>query len=129
MLEQFRPRRHDHEQRPARVVDESFQEVEQLLLGPVDVLDQHDRGPLRDDFLEELGPRILEAIARRKWVKSVSDVESEREDQNLPRSEPFERYRRRIAFEEAEMLLQHLTKGPVGDAPAVRATQSASAQR
>ncbi|MBE3075095.1 MAG: glycoside hydrolase family 127 protein, partial [Actinobacteria bacterium] len=34
----------------------------------MDVLDQHDDGPFCDDLLEELDPRVLETIARGKWV-------------------------------------------------------------
>src|SRR3989441_11638139 len=95
----------------------------------MDILDQHDRGPLRDDLFEELDPRVLEAIARGKRVESVDDVESKRETQDLARPESVEHDRRRIALEDAEMLLQDLAEGPVGNALAVRKTSSGSPQR
>ena len=100
-----------------------------MLLAPVDVLDQHDGGSLRDDLLEELDPRVLEAVARGEGVEPVGHIEPKRQAQYLARAEALEHHRRRVALEDAEMLLQHLRKGPVGDALAVRKAPPGAPQR
>jgi hypothetical protein len=78
-LEELGPRRNDQEQRPPSVTNDSFEKVEQLLLGPVDVLDEDDRRALTDDLLEELDPRVLKAIACGQGVKPVRNVEPKRQ--------------------------------------------------
>ena len=62
-LKKFRSRGRDHEQRPFGAVEHVLEQLEELRLGPVDVLDEHDRGLVGDDLGQELGPGILEAIA------------------------------------------------------------------
>ena len=42
----------------------------------MDVLDEHDCGPLADDVGQKLCPRVLEAIARGERVQVAGDVEA-----------------------------------------------------
>ncbi len=90
------------------------------LLGPVDVLDEHDEGPLRGDLLEEVDPGVLEAIARGEWVQVLRHIEPEREPEDLresraPRARPMADRSPAIR----EMLPEHLRQRPIGDALAV----------
>ena len=129
LFEELWPRGRDQQEGSTRVADDSFQEIEQLLLAPVDVLDQHDGGSLRDDLLEELDPRVLEAVTGGEWVEPVGHIQPERQPQDLARAEAFEHHRRRIALEDPEMLLQHLRERPVRDALAIGETPSGPPQR
>jgi hypothetical protein len=61
-----------------------LEQVQELGLRPVDVLDKHHHGPLGDELGQELGPCVLEAIARSERVQIAGDVETEREAENLP---------------------------------------------
>ena len=66
-FEELRPRRRDDEQRNVRhPVDELVEEVEEALVGPVDVLDDDDERPLLGEPFEEAAPggeRLVSAIA------------------------------------------------------------------
>ncbi|HEX2428779.1 MAG TPA: hypothetical protein VHI53_12680 [Gaiellaceae bacterium] len=63
-LEQLRPRRRDDEQRDVRhPLDELVQEVEQALVGPVDVLEDEHEGTLLGEALEEAAPRGERLVA------------------------------------------------------------------
>src|SRR5439155_25492781 len=112
-LEQFGSRGRDHEQRPSNAAEYVLEQVQKLGLRPMDVLDEHDRGPLTDDLGQELCPGVLEAVARGERVQVAGDVEAEREAENLPGAESVEREFGRVAFEEAQVLLQHLAQRPI----------------
>ena len=128
-FQQLGPRSRDQEQRSARVGDNRLEQVEQLVVGPVHVFDEHDRGTVRGDFGQELGPGVLETVASRERVKMTDDIEPKCEAEDLASVEPLERQLRRIALEQAEMLLQHLTQRPVRRPRTVREAATGAAQR
>jgi hypothetical protein len=94
----------------------------------VNVLDQQNCGPLGDEVGQELGPGVLEAIAGGKRVQIAGDVQTEREPKNLPGAEPVERHLWRIAFQEAQVLSQHLAQRPIRGSCSVREAAAGSAQ-
>src|SRR5439155_8100378 len=57
------------------------------------------------------------------------ELEAQRQPQNLALAEPLADGRRRIAFEHPKVLLEHLSKRPVGDAASVREAAAAAEQR
>jgi hypothetical protein len=75
-FKKLRPRRRDQEQRPFRRAEHVLEQLEQLNLRPMNVLQKHNRGLLRDDIGQELGPGVLEAVARHEWMQITSDVEA-----------------------------------------------------
>jgi hypothetical protein len=85
----------------------------------VQVLDEDDDRLLPHEILEELDPRLVQALARREGVQVAGDVEAERQAEHSARVEEAERRLGRIAFEQPQVLLQHLSERPVGDALAV----------
>ena len=46
------------------VADAPLQQLEERLLGPVQVLDHDDRRPLGGELLEERDPRLVQTLAR-----------------------------------------------------------------
>ena len=53
-----------------RLARRRFDQLEQGRLSPVQVLDQHDRRPLRGESGQELDPRVLKAIPRDQRMQS-----------------------------------------------------------
>src|SRR5439155_9260695 len=95
--------------------EQMLEELEQRLLGPVQVLEEQDCRPVADELVEERNPRVLEAVARDERMGVAGHVESEREGEDLAPAEPLERGLRRVALEQAEMLPQDLAERPVRD--------------
>ena len=85
-----------------------LEEVEQLVLGPVNVLYEHDKRTLRGRVPQELCPGILEAVAHRERVETAGHVEPERQPEDLAFAEPFEHPFRRIGLQQPEVFSQHL---------------------
>src|SRR3990170_5502755 len=63
-VEKLGPRRDDEEERPAHIAQEPLEQLEQRILRPVKVLDDHDGGTLGDELVEELHTGGLQLIAR-----------------------------------------------------------------
>ncbi len=128
-LEHLRPRRYEHEQGTAHLLDERVEQVEELVVGPVDVLDQHHRRPVRDELPEEVGPGIVKPLPRRERMQIGRDVQPQGQREVAVRAEPLDRQARRIALADVEVLTHHLRQRPVGDAVTVRETTSGALQR
>src|SRR5437763_11807428 len=94
----------------------------------MDVLDEQDRRPVGDDLGQKVCPGVLEAVARGERVKVAGDVETERKAENLSGAESVEREFGCIAFEEAQVLLQHLAERPVSGPGSVREAATGPAQ-
>ena len=58
-LEQLRPPRPEQEQRPHRLRHERVEKLKQLLIGPVQILDKHDRGTLTNELADKLRPGVV----------------------------------------------------------------------
>ena len=101
-----------------------LEQVEQLVVGPVDVLDQDHGGPLCRGCRQKLRPRVLEAVARGQWMEVPGDVEAERQPEDLPVAEQLASPLGWIALEQPEVLTQHLAQRPVRDPRAVRQAPS-----
>ena len=56
-----------------------LEQVEQLVIGPVDVLDQEHGRLLSRGRRQKRRPRVLEAIAHGERMEAACDVESERQ--------------------------------------------------
>jgi len=112
-------------------------EVEQVVVGPVQVLEDQHRRPLVGQSLEELPPsgEVLGATPSGIRVGAGADERSQALEDPVVVLQPEPRYRlgqllpglvRRIALEDPGLCLGHLGEGPVADALAVgqRATLS-----
>ena len=75
-LEHLRPRGREKEQRPFNLNGEGVEKVEQIVFCPVDVFNQHDRRALPRELLQELGPGVVQALARGEWVEALGNVEA-----------------------------------------------------
>ena len=111
------------------VAREALDEVEQRLLGPVKVLDDEDRGTFRDEPLEQIDPRLVQLLACDERMDVARRLESERQPENLARSEAGSNLVGRIAVEDPELLLQDLAERPVRHAAAVRQAAAAAHDR
>jgi hypothetical protein len=114
------PRGGNEQQRTADVVQPCFEEVEEGLLRPVQVFDQHDGALLGHELLEERDPRLAKPIARGERMEVCRCLEPEREAQDRAFAEPTAHRVGRIALEQAEVLANDLTERQVRDPAAVR---------
>ena len=85
---QLGPRGPDQRGTPVDVVEKSFEQVEERLLGPVEILHEHDDRPLRGELREQLDPGALQLVARRERMQFGRHVEAEREAEDLAAGEP-----------------------------------------
>src|SRR5205085_1381423 len=92
-----------------------LQQIEERILGPVEILHQDGRRTSRRQLFEQRDPGVLEAIAGSKRVQVGCDVEPERQPQDLTIAESGEDALTRIPVEDAELLLEDLSKGPEHD--------------
>ena len=97
-VEDLRPRRRDEHHGCAHVGDEPLEKVEQIRLGPVDVLDDEDDRTAGGELLDERHGGGVEALASVERVKLGSDVEPEREREDLAPFEPRDDLVRRSSF-------------------------------
>ena len=112
-VEQLGTRGADHEQRAANLAADPLEQVEQRILGPVQVLDEQDRRRFRRQLAEELDPGLLEAVAHGKRMRVAGEVEAESEPEDLPVAEPPARLLLRLALEDSQVLSQNLPERPV----------------
>src|ERR671936_1650004 len=68
-VEQLGTRRADQEQRPVHVAYEPLEQIEQILLGPVEILDQGDNGSIADEAAEKSNPCLVERVSGSKRVE------------------------------------------------------------
>ena len=61
---------------------EPLDEVEQRVLCPVEILEQHDDRSFRGEPVEERRPRLLEPLARRERMDVGGGVEPERQPEH-----------------------------------------------
>lgn len=87
---------------PLDLPDHPLEQAEQRLLRPVEVLDEHDRGPLARQLGQELGPGLVQAVAGRHRVQLAGHVEAEGEPEDLPAAQAAEHSVGRVAVEDAE---------------------------
>ena len=90
---------------------------------------KHDGRPLGDESVEEVDPRVVEALARDERVQVFGRSQADREAEERVGAEPLGDDLRRIAVEDPEVLLEHLGERPVRDALAVGEAAARAAQR
>jgi hypothetical protein len=78
-----------------------LQQIEEGILGPVEILDQHGGRTGLCELIEQRDPGILEAIAGSKRVQVACDVQSERQPQDLTLAESVQDYLRRVPVEDS----------------------------
>ena len=98
-----------NEQRATHLFEHMLQQSKQRLLGPVQVLDQNHRRPLRRQLGEQLDPRVLEPVARQEGVQVAGQIQSERKSKHLAVAEPKADALRGIALADTHVLLEHLS--------------------
>ena len=132
-LEQLGPRRADDEQRDAaRPVDQVVDEVEQAVVGPVQVLEDEHRGRCVGERLEELPPggeraRRAPPPARRRRRGRRAGARCREQPLGVAPSSAADRLAsfslgllRRVRLEDPGLRLHHLGERPEADALAVR---------
>ena len=100
-VEQLRPCGREQQQRPVDLADEGFEQVAEIVLRPVHVLDQHDGRPLGDEPVEEVDPRVVEALARDERVQVFGWRQADGEAEERVVAEPLGDDLRRIALEDS----------------------------
>ena len=113
------PRRRDEQKRRDDALPDIAKELEQGLFGPVEVLDHEHEGLRRCPLAEELDPRCVETLADDDRVNVPRYVEPEREAEDRPVAEAFQRVLRRIRLEKLELLSQHVRERAVGETASV----------
>ena len=88
LLEQLRPRSADEQQRPGDLVERSFEQVEQRLVRPVEVLDEHDRRLRGHELRQERDAARVQGFPRREWVELGVGLLTEHEAEDLVPAEP-----------------------------------------
>ena len=127
-LQELGSRRREQEQRAVDMAHDRGEEVEEVLLGPVHVFDQEDRRSLTDELVEELEPRVVQALAHDQRMEILRDREPERQTEERTPPEPLRDDLRRVALEDLELLAQHLRERPVRYPLAVREASAGPAQ-
>ncbi len=121
-LEHVRSSGGEDDERSARIRDDALEEIEQIWLGPVDVLDQqHRRAPERN-LLDEPHRCEVQLLPRVERVELGSDVQTEREPEDLTSLETALELLGGRTLTECELLAHDLAERPVGDSIAVRET-------
>src|SRR2546425_307727 len=114
---------------PTDLAHKSSGQVAEIALRPVHVLDQHDNRPLGDEPVEEVDPRVMEALARDERVQVFGWRQADGEAKERVVAEPLGNHLGRIALEDPEVLLEHLGERLVRDALAVGEAAARAAQR
>ena len=127
-VEQLGTSRPEHEQRPAHVVHDPLEQVEQRILGPVQVLDEDDRRRLGRQLAQQVDPGFLEELADGQRVRVAGDVEAERETEDRALAEPLPHGLLLLVLGNPELLAQDLAERPVGDV-AVRKAAAGALER
>src|SRR5215510_6649213 len=82
-LEELRTSRGEDEKPPVQLVEDPPEQVEERLLGPVEILEEHDDRLLPAQSIEEAHPRRFETVPRDERVQVRRGVEAEGETQDL----------------------------------------------
>src|SRR5207244_12451801 len=101
----------------------------QGFLRPVQVLDECDDRALGRETLQQVDPGAVEPVARGERVEIGGDVEPERKSEDLATAEPLANGFRRIAVQDAQVLLEALAERPVRDPLSVGETTAGAAER
>ena len=124
MLEELRAREAEDEERPADPVGQVLDQVEQRLLGPVDVLEEEDERLHVGNRLHDLARRPRDLLRAALAFERLHHPGRERQDirDRLLRAalaELLERLVERVVVGDAGRRLDHLRERPVGHALAV----------
>ena len=128
-VEQLRAPGSENEERPPHVADEAVDQVEQRLLGPVQILDEDDRRPVGDELAEKLDPRLVQAVPHGERVESAHRLQPERQSETLAGAEQAPNRLGRCVLLDAEVLLEDLPERPVRDPSAIRYAAACQAER
>jgi hypothetical protein len=98
LFEQLRASRDDQQERRPGVSDDALQEIHQQVLCPMDVLDEHDDGPLQGYLFNEPDPCVLELVAGGERMDAAGHVEPQRQAKNLSGPKPVKQGGSRIVL-------------------------------
>jgi hypothetical protein len=79
----LRSRSRQHQNGSTNVGHDPLEEIQEVDLGPVDVLDQDDSGPLRRKLVDEGDDGLVESLACIERMQLTSDVEPECQSEDL----------------------------------------------
>ena len=129
LIEQLRPSSgQENDGRPS-IRDDPLEKIEEVRLGPVDVLDENDRGRRGCELLDERNGRRVQSLTRIERVELWSNVEPEREPEDLASLERPGRILDGGALAQPEVLSDDLPERPVRDAIAIGETTAGSNDR
>ena len=118
----------EHDDRASGIARNAFEEIEQVVFRPVDVLDEHEERPVGRQLLDELDGRFVQLLPSLERMQLSGDVEAERQAQDLPLAESLADRLRWVAVMDAELLPHDLAQRPVRDPVAVGETTTRPAQ-
>ena len=119
-MEKLGARRRQQDDRSARIPCHALEEVEQVVFGPVDVLDERDRRSFFGKLLDECDDGLVQTLTGIERMEVAGGIRAKRKSQDLPVAEDACNLLRRCALEDPEVLLENLSDGPVRDPVAVR---------
>ncbi len=118
-LEQLRASGGNHEEWTLHLRHNRLEQVEEVVGCPMHIFDEDDRRALMHELLEELGPRIVQALSHPQRVQVFAGVKPERQTEVAASAEPLRDDGRRVALQDSEVLAQYLAKRPIGGAVTV----------
>ena len=107
----------DDEQRAARIAHDALDQVEQRVVGPVQILDEHDRRPVGREPLEERDRGVMELFADVHGACVAGHRSAKREPEGAVLAETTGDVRVGVAVADVEILLDDLAERPVGRVP------------
>ncbi len=96
-----------------------LEQVEERVVAPVEVFDEHDRRLIGHELLEKPDPRQTQLVAGSQRVEVRRPLQPECHAQDLVSTETAPHRLGRIALEQAQVLANDLTEGQVRDSLAV----------
>ena len=129
LIEQLGPTSGQENDRRPSIREDALEKIEEVRLGPVDVLDEDDRGRRGCELFDEGNGRRVQSLAGIERMKLWSNVEPEREPEDLASLERHGHLLDGGALAQPEVLADDLPERPVRDAVAVGETTARSNDR
>src|SRR5439155_3940409 len=87
IVDELRASSDQEQQRPRGGCEPAREDVQQILLSPVHVLDEHNGRSIRDELAEKDGPGVVKPVACREGVEVWWGLQPERQSQDRARAE------------------------------------------
>src|SRR6266540_4766350 len=119
----------EEKQRPRDGLEPACENIEKVLVRPVQILNEENGRLPRDELCEELAPGGLKAVARRERVQVRRGFEAEGQAEDRASAKPSLDCLGRIAVQQPQMLAHDLAQRAVRIPPAVGEAASDPVER